>query len=162
MTPKTRNRLFNLARILISVALLAWVLSRAGLAQLAAAARAADLRLYLLAVVLAGLTGVPMALRALGGPLSQAGFLLFDLLWLATAALAWTTALARQFGAHRRWMVRNYALTFGAVLVRLLLQGVQQYGLTLEQIYPVAGWLAWGSGLTVAELCLIRGGRPWA
>ena len=53
MTPKTRNRLFNLARILISVALLAWVLSRAGLAQLAAAARAADLRLYLLAVGLA-------------------------------------------------------------------------------------------------------------
>ena len=59
MTPKTRNRLFNLARILISVALLAWVLSRAGLAQLAAAARAADLRLYLLAVVLAA-TGIFM------------------------------------------------------------------------------------------------------
>lgn len=53
MTPKTRTRLFNLARILISLALLAWVLSRAGLAQLAAAARAADLRLYALAALLA-------------------------------------------------------------------------------------------------------------
>jgi glycosyltransferase 2 family protein len=53
MSPKTRTRLFNLARILISVALLVWVLSRAGLAELAAAARAADLRLYALALALA-------------------------------------------------------------------------------------------------------------
>ncbi len=53
MSPKTRSRLFNLARIVISVALLAWVLSRAGLAQLAATARNADLRLYALALALA-------------------------------------------------------------------------------------------------------------
>ena len=52
MTPKTRSLLFNLARILVSAALLAWILSKAGLAQLAAAARSADLRLYALALAL--------------------------------------------------------------------------------------------------------------
>src|SRR5690242_17865625 len=53
MSPKTRSRLFNLARIVISTALLIWVLSRAGLAQLAETARGADLRLYALALLLA-------------------------------------------------------------------------------------------------------------
>jgi uncharacterized protein (TIRG00374 family) len=52
MNPKTRSLLFNLARIVISAGLLAWVLSSAGLEQLAAAARNADLRLYALAVAL--------------------------------------------------------------------------------------------------------------
>src|SRR5678815_1638094 len=53
MNPKTRSLLFNLARILISAGLLAWVLTSAGLPQLAEAARKADLRLYALAVALA-------------------------------------------------------------------------------------------------------------
>jgi uncharacterized protein (TIRG00374 family) len=52
MNPRTRSLLFNLARILISAGLLAWVLSSAGLPQLAEAARNADLRLYGLAVAL--------------------------------------------------------------------------------------------------------------
>lgn len=53
MTPNTRRLLLNLARIVISAALLVWVLSQAGLEQLAATARSADLRLYGLAVALA-------------------------------------------------------------------------------------------------------------
>jgi len=52
MTPNTRSLLISLARIAISAALLAWILSQAGLAQLVAAARGANLRLYLLALAL--------------------------------------------------------------------------------------------------------------
>jgi uncharacterized membrane protein YbhN (UPF0104 family) len=63
MTPQTRTRLLNLARILISAVLLAWVLSQAGLEQLAATARRADLRLYGLAVALAFLGIVVRAAR---------------------------------------------------------------------------------------------------
>lgn len=85
MNPKTRTRLFNLARIVISLALLAWVLSRAGPAQLAATARAADLRLYALALALA-LVGIFMRaarwlglLRAVGArvPARRAVYLYF-------------------------------------------------------------------------------------
>jgi uncharacterized protein (TIRG00374 family) len=53
MNSKTRSLIFNIARVAISVALLAWIFSRAGLAQLAAVARAADLRLYALALAVA-------------------------------------------------------------------------------------------------------------
>ena len=53
MNPKTRQRLFNLARILISAGLLGWIVGQAGLGQLAGAARSADVRPYALAVGLA-------------------------------------------------------------------------------------------------------------
>jgi glycosyltransferase 2 family protein len=50
---KTRSLLLNLGRIVLSIALLAWILSTAGLAQLAEVARRADLRLYGLALAVA-------------------------------------------------------------------------------------------------------------
>jgi glycosyltransferase 2 family protein len=53
MSAKTRNLLLNLGRILLSVGLLAWILARAGLAQLTEVARGADLRLYGLALAVA-------------------------------------------------------------------------------------------------------------
>lgn len=62
MDPKTRQLFLNLARVLISVGLLAWVISRAGLDQLANAARTADPRPYALAL---GLAFIGLLLRAL-------------------------------------------------------------------------------------------------
>lgn len=53
MSARTRGLLLNLGRILLSVGLLAWIVSTAGLAQLTAVARRADWRLYALALALA-------------------------------------------------------------------------------------------------------------
>ena len=61
MTPKTRQLLLNFARILISVGLMAWVISRAGLDKLLANIRTADVRPYALAI---GLALVGILLRA--------------------------------------------------------------------------------------------------
>ena len=61
MNPKTRQLLLNLARILISIGLMAWVISRAGLDKLIANIRTADARPYALAI---GLAFVGILLRA--------------------------------------------------------------------------------------------------
>jgi uncharacterized membrane protein YbhN (UPF0104 family) len=61
MNSKQRQILFNLLRVGLSVALLAWVLTQAGLEQLIATAREADLRLYALAV---GLAAAGIVVRA--------------------------------------------------------------------------------------------------
>ncbi len=53
MHPKTRQLLLNLARILVSVGLMAWVVSRAGLDKLISSIRTADVRPYTLALLLA-------------------------------------------------------------------------------------------------------------
>ncbi|MGQ0604843.1 MAG: lysylphosphatidylglycerol synthase transmembrane domain-containing protein, partial [Anaerolineales bacterium] len=52
MSPKTRSLLLNLLRIGLSAVLLTWVLSQAGLGRLFGVVSAADLRPYLLALLL--------------------------------------------------------------------------------------------------------------
>ena len=53
LSPKTRQVLLNLVRIGVSAALLGWIVARAGLTQLLKTARTADVRPYLLALLIA-------------------------------------------------------------------------------------------------------------
>lgn len=53
-------------------------------------------------------------------PLVVPAFATLAILWLATSILAVNSARRRRFAEHREWMLRNYALTFAAVTVRLI------------------------------------------
>jgi uncharacterized membrane protein len=107
-------------------------------------------RVYGLAVVVGGLTALPMALMAEGGPSTRLAFFLQASLWLATIAVALTAARGRRFALHRRFMIRNYALTYSAVVSRLLLNGLQEAGVPFEDIYAVLSW-TWVVGLVVGD-----------
>lgn len=115
--------------------------------------------LYLIALTIGAITGMPMAFMAEGGPSARLGFLSVDVLWLVTAWFALQTARQRKFGAHRRWMIRSYALTFGAVVLRLYLYGLQHLGYEFNSIYPFTPWLSWLTSLAVAEWILVGAGR---
>jgi hypothetical protein len=110
--------------------------------------------LYLICLTLGAFTGMPMALMAEGGISARLGFFTVDVLWLVTAWLSLRTARRRQIAAHRRWMTRSYALTFGAVVLRLYLYGLQHLGYEFNSIYPFTPWLAWLTSLAVAEWIL--------
>ena len=56
-------------------------------------------------------------------------------------------------------MVRNFALTFAAVTLRLYLPASMVAGLAFERAYPVIAWLCWVPNLIVAELLWNRA-RP--
>jgi len=112
-------------------------------------------RVYLLAVLVAVVSGLPMALRADGGWVARLSFLLLDLAWLVTAGLAWRAAVTRRFAAHRRWMVRNFALTYGAVILRLVMNGLETSGFAFDLVYPLSSW-SWVPTLALAELAFIR------
>lgn len=109
---------------------------------------------YLLAVVGAATTALPMALMAEGGAVAKLSFLVLALAWLATAWQALRLARLRRFADHRVFMVRNYALTYGAVVFRLLLNGLQEAGLGFEAIYSTLSWSGWLLSLLTAELWL--------
>ncbi|HEY3998267.1 MAG TPA: DUF2306 domain-containing protein [Candidatus Xenobia bacterium] len=109
---------------------------------------------YLLAVGCAGLFGLDMALDAYGGAPACAAFVTQDVLWLATAWLAWSTVRRRQFAHHREWMFRNFALTFGAATARLYLAWLQGRGLDFLAIYPYVTWLSWVPNVLLVEVCL--------
>ncbi len=107
-------------------------------------------RFYALGVVVGGLTSLPMAWMAEGGWTNRLAFSLQGSFWLITIAIAVWAARSRKFRLHRRFMVRNYALTYSAVISRLLLTGLQESGLTFQEIYPIVSW-TWVLGLAVGE-----------
>ena len=107
-------------------------------------------RVYALAVLIGGTTSLPMALMAEGGWTTRLSFFLQGCFWIVTICCAVAAARCKKFRLHRRFMVRNYALTYSAVISRLLLHGLQESGLSFLEIYPVVSW-TWVVGLAVGE-----------
>lgn len=116
-------------------------------------------RLYLgVGVLLGGLAGLHMSLYAYGGLVSQLGFGALALGWLYTGVRAYLAIRAKDVASHRRWMVRNFALAFGAVTLRLWLPGSVAAGVPFELAYPAVAWLCWVPNLVVAERILRKKG----
>jgi uncharacterized membrane protein len=112
-------------------------------------------RLYLgVGVLLGGGAGFYMAFRAFGGIVSKAGFACLAMLWLFTGLRAFVAIRRREIAAHGRWMVRNFALTFAAVTLRIWLPGWVAAGVPFEAAYPVVAWLCWVPNAAVAEIVL--------
>ncbi len=109
-------------------------------------------RVYLGGVAVGGLAGLIMSTRAFGGPVARLGFACLAVGWLYTAVRAYVSIRARDTITHRRWMVRNFALTFAAVTLRLWLPSLGAAGIAFERAYPVIAWVCWVPNLLVAEL----------
>lgn len=115
-------------------------------------------RIYVAACTIGGLAGGAIALYSSSGLVAGWGFLTLALLWVPFTLLAWRSALKRDFVAHERWMVRSFALTFGAATLRLYLPiGLATVG--FNESYPLIAWAAWVPNLIVAEIWL-RSRRP--
>jgi len=111
-------------------------------------------RIYVLSVLIAGLTAIPLSLIAEGGLLSQTGFLLLSVLWLYSGVELWRTAVRRDFQAHRIWVVRCFALAFGAVILRVLLNSVQEFGYSFQEYYAVTVWVSWAIAMGGGEFLI--------
>jgi len=118
-------------------------------------------RLYLgVGVLVGGLAGLYMAFHAVGGLAARLGFACLAVAWLYSGSRAYLAVRARDFMAHRRWMVRNFALTFAAVTLRLYLPASVALGVTFEVAYSVIAWLCWLPNLVAAELFFNRTTDP--
>jgi len=114
-------------------------------------------RFYLgVGVLIGGLAGLYMAFHAFGGLVAQSGFGVLAVLWLYTGLQAFRAIRAGDVAIHRRWMVRNFALSFAAVTLRLWLPGSVASGIAFEVAYPVIAWACWVPNLVVAELAFNR------
>jgi len=112
-------------------------------------------RFYLgVGVLVGGAAGLFMAFHAFGGLAARLGFACLALAWLYTGLRAYQAIRARDIATHRRWMVRNFALTFAAVTLRLWLPGAVVAGVPYELAYAVIAWLCWVPNLLAAQLLL--------
>ena len=63
--------------------------------------------------------------------------------------------MQRDFAAHRRWMIRSFALTFGAVTLRLQILAFLPFGLMYNDVAPFLAYSAWIPNLLAVELAFL-------
>nr|WP_088326367.1 DUF2306 domain-containing protein [Bacillus cereus] len=111
-------------------------------------------RIYMVGILLGGVSGLYLSFYATGGLVAKLGFGLLSVLWLTSAYQALHRVKNKKMKEHRNWMIRNYALTFAAVTLRIwlplfiVLFGIEHFELS----YAIIAWLAWVPNLIVAEL----------
>lgn len=118
-------------------------------------------RVYLLSVLVAAVMGLASAIVSVSGVVAQVGFLLLVTAWAWSGLQAYRAIRRRQVQLHRVWMIRNYALTLSAVLLRLFIVLGEQYRrispeTTFDEVYVVAVWSAWVLPLVVAEWFVVQ------
>jgi uncharacterized membrane protein len=116
---------------------------------------------YVLACVVGGVSGVVLALGTAQGPVARWGFFALAVGWLTTTTLAYMTARRRNFSAHRKWMIRSFALAFAAVTLRIYLATSLMSGLAFAEAYPIIAWACWVPNLIVAELYILWSRDPF-
>jgi len=118
-------------------------------------------RLYLLlGVVIGGVSGLYLAAYAYGGAAGRIGFGVLAVAWLYTGLRAYLAVRARKYPEHRAWMVRNFALAFAAVTLRIYLGLAVAVGWSFEVAYPVIAWLCWVPNLLLAETLVRKYSQP--
>jgi uncharacterized membrane protein len=123
-------------------------------------------RIYVAACTIGGIAGGSIALFSSAGPIAGWGFFLLAILWVPFTLMALVSAMRRDFVAHERWMIRSFALTFGAVTLRIYLpiglaiMGMQGAQDPFTLPYTIIAWIAWVPNLMIAELWLRSRNRP--
>jgi uncharacterized membrane protein len=109
-------------------------------------------RLYLVpGILVGGLSGLVLATLTFGGLIGRAGFFVLSLLWLGSGWHAWRAIRAGRVADHRRWMTRNFALTFAAVTLRFYLPLSLAAGIAFDTAYAAIAWLCWVPNLVAVE-----------
>lgn len=108
---------------------------------------------YFCSVTLAGIGGLMLAPHAYGRPETALGFALLGVAWLTTAGMALWRIRRGDVEAHRRWVLRNFSLTFAAVTLRIWVPTLMAVGeIGFESAYAIAAWASWIPNLLVAEV----------
>jgi uncharacterized membrane protein len=128
-------------------------------------------RVVVASIAVAGAAGLVLAPHSLAGPVGTVGFGLLALLWPLFAATAYRAIRRGDVTAHRRWMIRTFALTYAAVTLRLWLgllitiqagpAGVDPE-VAFHRAYLLVPFLSWVPNLLVAERYLATRRRPTA
>jgi uncharacterized membrane protein len=108
-------------------------------------------------LLITGPAGLLIGFYANGGITSRIAFVSLALLWIFFTAMALIKARQKNFKAHRRFMIRSYALTLSAVTLRAWKYGITNT-MTLPpmDVYRIVAWAGWVINLGVAEYIIYR------
>ncbi len=116
-------------------------------------------RVYVTSCLIGAAAGLLLAIGSSSGAVASVGFGSLAIAWIVTNLLGWYNAREWHFAAHRRWMIRSWALTLSAVTLRLYIPVAEAAGLPELPAYQAISFLCWVPNLIFAEV-LLRSGRP--
>lgn len=127
-------------------------------------------RVYLVGVAVGGTAGLVIAPSSPAGYVGLFGFGALAVLWLITGWRAYRAIRHRDVPSHQAWMIRNYALTYAGVTLRiwlpllllapLLLGQPWEFDAAFANAYAAVPFLCWLPNLVVAEWLIRRRGLP--
>lgn len=110
---------------------------------------------YVYGVLYSAVTVIPLAMSK-ANVIPQTGFTVMAVLWFCVTWLGFMAARNKDFIAHRRWMMRSYAMSFAFVHVNLTyhLIGVYDGALDPVSIKVMQSMVSWLFNLFVVEIYL--------
>ena len=118
-------------------------------------------RTYLLAVLFGGIGGFVLAGSADGGLVGRLGFATLAVTWLYSGWQAYAAVRRGDIATHRQWMMRNFALTFAAVTLRIYLNILTgPLEISFAEAYASVAWISWVPNLLIVEWFLLRRELP--
>ena len=113
-------------------------------------------KLYVgLVLLISAPTGMVMAFHANGGWPAKISFLILTPLWWWFTYKGYQTARSKNFTAHKKWMMRSYALTLSAITLRLCQLFIHEIiSLDPTTQYVLVSWGSWMFNLGVVEVYL--------
>jgi hypothetical protein len=106
------------------------------------------------AIVIGGLTALPVALASEATAIARAGLFAQGAVWLALLAIAYVAIRHGEVVRHARFMLAMAAVASGAIWVRMVLAAAIALELPFDAAYAVAAWACWILPLAIAAL-------PW-
>jgi hypothetical protein len=91
-----------------------------------------------------------------GGATEASASVVFGIYFLVSLGLAYRAIRARLIDAHRRWMIRAFAVGTGVGTIRLVIGLSQAFGFAFEDVFGPAFWTAFVLHAAAAEAWLAR------
>ncbi len=114
-------------------------------------------RIYLFGgILVGGLGGLYIAQFSFAGLGSRLGFSVQSILLLFSGYMAYVNIRRGHIQSHQEWMIRNYALLFGGVTLRIYIRTFFWLGYDLPDIHVLNAWLCWVPNLMFAEWLIHR------
>lgn len=111
-------------------------------------------------ILLAGPSGLIMALYANGFTITKVSFVILSLLWILFTLIAFIKIKKGDIVAHKQWMIRSFSLTLSAVSLRLLALILPHFiHLEGKMEYNIISWSSWTINLLLAELIILNSER---
>jgi len=117
-------------------------------------------RIYVVSVLIGGVSGLRLAIASQGGMIAHVGFAALACGWLFTTTRGFLRIRAGDDIDHRAWMIRSYSLTFAAVTLRIYVPLSLAAGVPFEVAYPAIAWLCWVPNIVIAERAFVRVSAP--